>query len=143
MSFQNWNKMLVMIDRDGDENYQPMLIPMEGGYPEPAFNNFFAKYRVHLGECDRGKGIVYLQAERRDKPMIETYRGDLKTGKLTKIAQSAWGYGVGATAPTIGNSCLAQAIPSAMECSISGRTAKRLCSMASRSKNANPASRSR
>lgn len=94
--FPKLNKILVMIDRDGDENYQPMLIPMEGGYPEPAFDNFFAKYRVHLGGCDRAKGIVYLEAERRDKPLIETYRGDLKTGKLTKIAQSAWGYGVSA-----------------------------------------------
>jgi len=51
---------------------------------------------VHLGECDREKGIVYLQAERRDKPLQETYRGDLKTGKLTKIAESEWGYGVAA-----------------------------------------------
>ncbi|MCB0120565.1 MAG: S9 family peptidase, partial [Anaerolineales bacterium] len=92
--FPEMDKVLVMIDRDGDENYQPMLIPLDGGFPEPAFNNFFAKYRVHLGECDRAKGIVYLQAERRDKPLVELYRGDLKTGKLTKIAQSDFGYGV-------------------------------------------------
>lgn len=92
--FPEMNKILVMIDSDGDENYQPMLIPLDGGFPEPAFNNFFEKYRVHLGECDRAKGIVYLQAERRDKPLVETYRGDLKTGKLTKIAESEFGYGV-------------------------------------------------
>lgn len=92
--FPKLDKILVMIDSDGDENYQPMLIPFDGGFPEPAFNNFFEKYRVHLGECDREKGIVYLQAERRDKPLVETYRGDLKTGKLTKIAESEFGYGV-------------------------------------------------
>ncbi|MBM4427249.1 MAG: S9 family peptidase [Chloroflexi bacterium] len=94
-AFPEMDMILVMIDNNGDENYQPMLIPLDGGFPQPAFNNFFAKYRVHVGECDRKKGIVYLQAERRDKPMIETYRGDLKTGKLTKIAQSAFGYGIG------------------------------------------------
>ncbi|MEW6400680.1 MAG: prolyl oligopeptidase family serine peptidase [Chloroflexota bacterium] len=93
-AFPELNKILVMIDHDGDENYQPMLIPLEGGFPEPAFDNFFAKYRVHLGELDRGKAIVYLVAERRDKPLQETYRGDLKTGKLTKIAESQWGFGV-------------------------------------------------
>jgi pimeloyl-ACP methyl ester carboxylesterase len=94
--FPKLKKILVMIDKDGDENYQPMLIPMEGGFPEPSFDNFFADYRVHLGECDPEKGIVYLNAERRDKPSLETYRGDLKSGKLTKIAEGEFGYGVSA-----------------------------------------------
>lgn len=85
-------KILVMIDRDGDENYQPMLIPLEGGFPEPAFENYFAKYRVHLGLCDKAKNIVYLVAERRDAPLQETYRANLKTGELTKIGESEWGF---------------------------------------------------
>src|SRR5262245_40748531 len=92
--FSRLNKILVMIDKDGDENYQPMLIPMDGGFPEPAFNNFFAEHRVHLGECDAEKNILYLNAERRDKPLIETYRADLKSGKFTKIAESEFGLGV-------------------------------------------------
>jgi pimeloyl-ACP methyl ester carboxylesterase len=94
--FPELGKTLVMIDRDGDENYQPMLIPLDGGFPEPAFDNFFAEYRVHLGECDREKGIVYLTAERRDRAWIETYRGDLKRGKLTKVAEGEWGLGAAA-----------------------------------------------
>lgn len=94
--FPKLDEILVMIDKDGDENYQPMLIPLDGGFPEPAFNNFFADYRVHLSECDGEKGIVYLAAERRDKPLTEIYRGDLKTGKLTKIAESEFGIGVSA-----------------------------------------------
>src|SRR5664279_6223088 len=35
--FPNIGKILVMIDNNGDENYQPMLIPVNGGFPEPAF----------------------------------------------------------------------------------------------------------
>src|SRR6266496_543852 len=66
-AFPKLNKVLVMIDRDGDENYQPMLVSLDGGFPEPAFDNFFAEYRTHLRECDQEKGIVYLIAERRDK----------------------------------------------------------------------------
>ena len=93
-AFPELDRILVMIDDNGDENYQPMLIPLDGGFPEPAFKNFFKEYRVHLGECDRENAIVYLSAERRDKPLIETYRGDLKTGKLTKITESPWGMGV-------------------------------------------------
>jgi esterase/lipase len=92
--FPRLDKILVMIDKDGDENYQPMLIPTDGGFPEPAFNNFFADYRVHLGECDTEKNTLYLNAERRDKPLIETYRCDLKSGKFTKIAESEFGLGV-------------------------------------------------
>lgn len=95
-AFPEMEEILVMIDGDGDENYQPMLMPMEGGFPEPAFDNFFAKYRVHLLECDRQKGIVYLGAERRDKPWNELYRGNLKTGELTLIAESEFGYGISA-----------------------------------------------
>jgi len=41
--FSKLKKVLVMIDKDGDENYQPMLIPMDGGFPEPSFKNFFAE----------------------------------------------------------------------------------------------------
>ena len=89
--FPRHKKILVMIDNDGDENYQPMLIPLEGGFPEPAFDNFFASFRVHLEECDDEKGIVYLDAERRDVSLHETYRGDLKTGKLTKGTEYQFG----------------------------------------------------
>jgi pimeloyl-ACP methyl ester carboxylesterase len=90
--FPKIEKILVIIDNNGDENYQPMLIPLEGGFPEPAFHNYFKDYRVHLGECDKEKNIAYLLAERRDKPMQETYKADLKTGKLTMIAEGEWGF---------------------------------------------------
>ncbi|MEZ0394906.1 MAG: prolyl oligopeptidase family serine peptidase [Anaerolineales bacterium] len=89
--FPRLDKILVMLDRDGDENYQPMLIPLDGGYPEPAFDNFFAHHRVHLTDCDIEKNLVYFNAERRDKPVQEAYRGDLRTNTLEKLAESEWG----------------------------------------------------
>ncbi|MCS7010908.1 MAG: prolyl oligopeptidase family serine peptidase [Anaerolineales bacterium] len=85
------DKILVMLDRDGDENYQPMLIPIDGGYPEPAFDNYFAGYRVHLLECEPEKNLAYFSAERRDRSLHETYRGDLRTGRLEKLDESEWG----------------------------------------------------
>jgi pimeloyl-ACP methyl ester carboxylesterase len=90
-AFPNIGKILVMIDQNGDENYQPMLIPIEGGFPEPAFDNFFAGYRVHLTLCDMDNDAVYFSAERRDKPLQEAYRGELMTNQLTKLAESQWG----------------------------------------------------
>jgi pimeloyl-ACP methyl ester carboxylesterase len=85
------DKILVMIDQDGDENYQPMLIPIAGGYPESAFDGFFGGYRAHLGPCDLEKNIAYLNAERRDKGLSETYRADLRLDQVTKLAESEWG----------------------------------------------------
>ena len=84
-------KILVMLDHDGDENYQPMLIPMDGGFPEPAFGTTFEKYRVFLVDCDIDRNLVYLVAMRLDKPLFEAYRSDLRTGKLEKLDESEFG----------------------------------------------------
>jgi pimeloyl-ACP methyl ester carboxylesterase len=89
--FPKLGKILLMIDQDGDENYQPMLIPMEGGFPEPAFEGFFAGYRVHLGYCDNEKNIVYLTAESRQESIIETYQADLESGELVLLNRSPYG----------------------------------------------------
>lgn len=89
--FPNLGKILVMLDQNGDENYQPMLIPIDGGFPEPAFDNKLKDHRVHLTLCDIETDLVYFSAERRDKAVSEAYRGDLAGNKLTKLAESEWG----------------------------------------------------
>lgn len=89
--FPKLGKILIMLDKDGDENYQPMLIPISGGYPEPAFNNFFENHRVHLGECDPKHQICYLSAESRKESMNEAFQGHLDSGELVKLAESRWG----------------------------------------------------
>jgi len=90
--FPKIKKILVMIDHDGDENYQPMLIPIDGGFPEASFGNYFVNHRVHLGLCDKDKNIVYFFAERRDAPIQETYRANIKTDELIKMGDSPWGF---------------------------------------------------
>lgn len=89
--FPELEKILVMIDNNGDENYQPMFIPLEGGFPEPGFNNYFANYRVHTTLVDGERAIIYFNAERRDKPIQEAYRCDLVTNKIEKLAESEYG----------------------------------------------------
>jgi pimeloyl-ACP methyl ester carboxylesterase len=85
------DKILVMLDQDGDEQYRPYYIPIDGGFPEPAFENFFAKHRVHLTECDIEKNMVYLGTECMDKAIQEAYRGNLRTNTVEKLAESEWG----------------------------------------------------
>jgi hypothetical protein len=89
--FPKINKILIMLDKDGDENYQPMLVPISGGYPESSFNNFFQNYRVHLGACDPNKQICYLSAESRTEPLNESFQANLESGELVKLAESRWG----------------------------------------------------
>jgi pimeloyl-ACP methyl ester carboxylesterase len=89
--FPKLNKILIMLDKDGDENYQPMLIPISGGYPEPAFSGFFQQYRVSLGSCDPDRHICYLSAESQTEAMNEAFQANLETGKITKLAESRWG----------------------------------------------------
>lgn len=90
-TFPDLDKILIMIDKDGDENYQPMLVSMSGGFPVPAFGDHFQGSRVFISHCDPEHNIVYLNAESLTEQNQIAYQGDLKTGKLTKIGESKWG----------------------------------------------------
>jgi len=46
------DRIVVMIDRDGDENYRPFTIPLEGGFPEPLGGDRFDGFRSHLADVD-------------------------------------------------------------------------------------------
>jgi pimeloyl-ACP methyl ester carboxylesterase len=92
--YPDLDRILVMIDADGDENYQPMLIPIAGGFPEPAFGSYFEDYRVFLLEADRHRNVAYFNAQSRRHPVNEAYRADMATGELTKLGESAWGFDV-------------------------------------------------
>jgi pimeloyl-ACP methyl ester carboxylesterase len=84
-------KILVTIDNDGDEKYQPCFIPITGGFPEPAFGDQLVDHRVHTLRVDEDTDQVYLFAESLKESMITTYRGNLKTRKLVKLAESPYG----------------------------------------------------
>jgi hypothetical protein len=47
--FPKIGSILVLIDQHGDEHYQPMIVPIEGGFPKPAFGDAFAiKWNVYV-----------------------------------------------------------------------------------------------
>jgi hypothetical protein len=89
--FPALGQILVMIDHDGDENYQPMLVPLDGGLPAPAFGDRFARHRVYLLHAEQESATAYLVAESRDVQVYEAYKGELATGALTKRGESCWG----------------------------------------------------
>jgi hypothetical protein len=89
--FPALGRILVIIDSDGDENYQPMLVPLAGGSPESAFGEQLARHRVRLMRADPARNVVYLAAESRDEQQGRCYRGQLATGELELLGESVWG----------------------------------------------------
>jgi len=41
-------KVLVMIDENGNENYQPCFVPLQGGIPEPVFGDKYKNEKLGL-----------------------------------------------------------------------------------------------
>jgi len=91
MVFPKLGKIMVILDHDGDEHYQPMLIPIDGGFPTPAFGKMFATARVQLLQADSAKNVAYLHAEGLDGTRQVSYQCDLSTGKVIKLGESMWG----------------------------------------------------
>src|SRR5215467_8792283 len=80
--FPRLGKILLMLDRDGDENYQPMLIPLEGGIPEPAFGSALEGYRVRCLDSDSEHDMAYLNAESSTEQVYVSFQAKLETGEL-------------------------------------------------------------
>lgn len=89
--FKHLGKVLVMIDKDGDENYLPMEIPLEGGFPKPAFNNFFENTRCSLGDIDEKRNLCVIAAESREEGMVRTYLCHVDSGEVEEIYASPYG----------------------------------------------------
>jgi pimeloyl-ACP methyl ester carboxylesterase len=81
-------KILLMLDHEGDENYQPVFVPTEGGAPQPVFGDRFAGQQVFCTACDPERNLALLAVDRRRDPVIVNYLADLATGELTELAQS-------------------------------------------------------
>lgn len=89
--FPRLGRILLMLDRDGDENYQPVLVPMEGGNPEAVFTETLADHRVHMDHPDPERNVAYFTAESRTEEMVRSFRADLASEKVTFLGESKWG----------------------------------------------------
>jgi len=89
--FPRLGKILVMLDRDGDENYQPMLIPMEGGIPEPLAGERFRGQQVNCLHCDSEQNLAVFHVDQRRDPLQQAYLADLASGRFTLLAESLYG----------------------------------------------------
>mgnify|MGYP000885190725 FL=1 len=93
-AFPKLDKMIVMIDQNGDENYQPMVVPLAGGIPEPLFPQF-AGMQCTLDHADAERNLIVLGVDHRVEPVIDTYLADLNSGELTLLGSSPYGFLLG------------------------------------------------
>lgn len=84
-------KVLVMIDENGNENYQPCFIPLQGGIPEPIFGEKYKDQQVACIDCDTKKNIAYFFHDDRKTPNLECLRVDLATLETTSLGRSIYG----------------------------------------------------
>lgn len=86
-------KIMVSIDNNGDEMYRPMLIPMLGGLPEPAFPQLEGA-RLFSAPGARGTNQVLILASALKEATNTLYLCDLGTGELEVIFKNEWGSGI-------------------------------------------------
>jgi esterase/lipase len=89
--FPRLGKILIMMDNDGNEDYKPVLIPMDGGYPEPAFSELFDDHRFFMGRTFPDENIVYLSAASHKEPVYTAMRVNLASGEIIKLVESVYG----------------------------------------------------
>ena len=85
------DRIVFMLDEDGDENYQPHVIPLAGGFPEPLSEGAFAGRRVHMADVDKAAGVGYFVAESREQALLRSIRVDLATGSADTLGEGTHG----------------------------------------------------
>ncbi|MGC8779767.1 MAG: alpha/beta hydrolase family protein [Anaerolineae bacterium] len=89
--FPKLGKVLVMIDRNGDENYQPHFVPVDGGIPEPVFGERFAGQQLVCQHCNPERNIAIFNVDPRTDPLQHTFLADLATLAITDLGSSLYG----------------------------------------------------
>jgi len=84
-------KILVMIDENGNENYQPCFIPIDGGIPEPILGDKYKNEQLACLYCDVEKNVAYFFRDDRKTPNLEGLRVDLATLEVTSLGKSLYG----------------------------------------------------
>ncbi len=85
------SKTVVMVDKDGDENYQPCFIPLTGGVPEPIFGDRYAGQQFMFINYDKPTATAYFTIDDRKNPEMETIQVDLISMKTQSLGTSIYG----------------------------------------------------
>ena len=84
-------KILVMIDKEGNENYQPSLIPMTGGIPETLLGDKYQNEQIACVHFDKEQDIAYFFRDNRKTPDIECLKVSIDSRKIESLGTSVYG----------------------------------------------------
>lgn len=84
-------KILLMLDQDGDENYQPVFVPLDGGIPTPVFGDRFAGQQVVCAECDAAANMALFSVDPRRSPWQSSFLANLESLEITDLGASLYG----------------------------------------------------
>ncbi len=79
------------MDKLGNENYQPMLVPVDGGIPERALGDMYQGEKLACVELDLERNIAYFDRDDRKNPETECLRVNVATGEVTSLGRSLYG----------------------------------------------------
>jgi len=97
--FPKLGQIVVMLDRDGDENYQPHVIPLEGGFPQPLFGERFAGMQLTLTYRDLEHNLLGISVDQRTAPEMLSYLVRLDPLELIPLGESLYGNSIMAVSP--------------------------------------------
>jgi pimeloyl-ACP methyl ester carboxylesterase len=83
------DRILIMIDNNGDENYEPFFIPLEGGFPEPIAAHEFHGGRSHLLDVD--DETAYFVVESREESLFYARRVTLSDQRVDELGEGKYG----------------------------------------------------
>ncbi|OLS21110.1 MAG: Acylamino-acid-releasing enzyme [Candidatus Heimdallarchaeota archaeon LC_2] len=89
--FPKLGKIIVMIDHNGDELYQPCYIPLEGGIPELIFGDKFKGMQVMYFYGDWTKNRIYFGVDNRKEPGIELFSVNLENKEFKSFGKTPYG----------------------------------------------------
>lgn len=89
--FPKLGRVLVMIDQDGDENYQPAFIPLTGDFPQPALPALPEGFKFNLLSVDTAGNVAYFWAQSLGEPINRAYRAHLDSGEVVMLYESEFG----------------------------------------------------
>jgi len=83
-------QIVLTLDDNGDENYQPHVIPIDGGVPEPMWGDRFEGQQV-FSFVDRKDARLVMVVSPRTDPNYASFMADLVGGELTDLGTSPYG----------------------------------------------------
>ncbi len=89
--FPRIDKIIVMIDENGNELYQPTIIPMTGGIPKPLFGDKYTGQQVNIIHADIRKNIIFFVIDDRKEPGMELVMVNLETMETTSLGKTPYG----------------------------------------------------